>query len=158
MKKNLFIRVCYSCLAGPSLAPIWYTTQRSSATEIQLEWNALSLEQARGHITEYTVRYGQSVNNCTTVRSVSDSSVGHNQHSLLLNDLNPQSDYCAAIAASTTAGVGVYSEWIHITGMFGFVIPQLYIFCLVYKRKILFFAVSGIQNCYAMLNVSLNKF
>ncbi len=101
-------------LTVPSVAPQWTIIQRTSAMVIELEWMQLTLEESRGFITGYNIRYTESVHTCLLI-SDEFIIVTDNNH-LLLNELNPRLEYCIIISAITSIGNGVYSQWMLVQG------------------------------------------
>ena len=99
----------------PFLAPSWSIVHRESATEVQLQWTRLSLAASRGYITEYNIKYAQSINS-TCVFTENVTHIQTQQEQLLLTELNPKYEYCVSIAASTEMGIGVFSQWTLVEG------------------------------------------
>lgn len=101
----------YSIALVPTIAPFWTVIKRVSMTTIRLEWAELTLEESRGFVTNYTIKYSKlkdpSTNNCSSsfIESVT------NETELALNDLISSQKYCITIAAITGIGKGIYSEW-----------------------------------------------
>ena len=88
---------------------------RESATEVQLQWTRLSLATSRGYITEYNIKYAQSINStCVFTENVTHIQI--QQEQLLLTELNPKYEYCVSIAASTEMGIGIFLEWTLVEG------------------------------------------
>ncbi len=86
---------------------------RESATEVQLQWTRLSLAASRGYITEYNIKYAQSINNtCGNATHIQTR-----QEQLMLTELNPKYEYCVSIAAATEIGIGIFSEWTLVEGL-----------------------------------------
>ena len=99
----------------PSVAPKWSIIQRTSAVQVELEWTHLSLEESRGYITGYSIIYAESVYACSLTGD-EITVITDNDH-LQLNELNPRLEYCIRIAASTSNGEGIYSQWMLVQGM-----------------------------------------
>ena len=99
----------------PFLAPSWSIVHRESATEVQLQWTRLSLATSRGYITEYNIKYAQSINStCVFIENVTH--IQTQQEQLMMSELNPKYEYCVSIAASTEMGIGIFSQWTIVEG------------------------------------------
>ena len=83
---------------------------RISATSIRLSWQPLTPEESRGTISMYHVKYRPLAR--VTRRSLDDMSVVINTTdvAVTITDLDPRVAYAVAIAASTSAGMGNYSN------------------------------------------------
>ena len=129
-------------VAVPLSAPIWSLVQRISASEVQLEWNDLSLELSRGYIKAYTIKYtadSASNSSCSITGDVMTTET-QDEH-MLLTGLSPKSEYCVSVAASTAMGIGIYSRWTQVPGHY---LKVIVYFC--YMQNIFYFSLRE-NNC-----------
>ena len=91
-------------ITGPSVSPN-FTAIRDSATTIAVKWIPLTLEESRGFITNESISLSSSVYKCTLTEiiKVFDVTLSHKKE-LLLNQLQPTTDYCVSITTSTSEG------------------------------------------------------
>ncbi len=99
-------------LPVPSAAPTVGEIIRTSATEIQVQWSALSSDNTEA--ATYLVRYRplQSVQK----RNADDLStiVETNRTSFVISELDPRFAYAVSVAARNRGGVGNYSQEVTI--------------------------------------------
>ncbi|XP_030578221.1 immunoglobulin superfamily DCC subclass member 4 [Archocentrus centrarchus] len=91
----------------PSTPPQLYIAS-TSRTDIKVKWHPLSSEQSRGVVTQYRIEYS-TLDQADSVFSVE---VGGNETQFTLRGLQPSQTYRLRIAAGTTVGIGVPSEWV----------------------------------------------
>ena len=87
---------------------------RISATAIRISWEPLSRKQSQGIVNEYLIKYRPTDLNGRGKRNVDDLAVvvivpGTNTE-YTLEGLDQRRQYAIAVAASTSAGHGNYSE------------------------------------------------
>ena len=85
---------------------------REDATTGQVSWNLLTLDELGGFFDSYKVIYQELTrHSCadTDVESVTEAFSVTTDHAMITG-LNPTAEYCVGVAASTTAGVGNYSQ------------------------------------------------
>ncbi len=84
---------------------------RTSATVIMVSWSPLSLEDSRGDVIGYHIKY-RPLDRMVYRRNLDDESIVINTTSIELEirDLDPRLAYAVALAASTAAGMGRYSS------------------------------------------------
>lgn len=107
----------YFYILVPSVPPLWVETERVSVTTITLKWSALTLEESRGFVTKYTIKYRKMDNVSTCSVSIAIEAIETNGTQLVLNQLNSSQSYCVAIAAATEVGTGIFSEWLAVEGI-----------------------------------------
>ena len=87
--------------------PAIVSTNRTIATDIQVTWTQLTLEESRGFPTVYSVAYSPTeratcpqvdLETNTILTTSSENSL------LVISDLDPRLEYCVGIAANTVAG------------------------------------------------------
>ena len=97
--------------------PVISSANRISATDIQIAWTQLTLEESRGFPTIYLVAYIPTERamcpevdpETTTVLTTSSQN-----SQLVISDLDPRLEYCVGIAASTVAGTSDYSATVKV--------------------------------------------
>ena len=97
---NCFL-ICQVPLNGPKLVIAFWLNE----TTLNISWSPLSLLEARGFITHYTVsldplNYETKSNSKGMLRRA----VFDNHNTVLVGGLDPKQDYVVNIAASTIAG------------------------------------------------------
>lgn len=78
-----------------------------SGTKLGVSWDLLTPEEAWGFVTSYTVSYTKED---ARKRQRMDKTVPGTQNSLVIEDVDPNSDYSVLVSASTTAGMGKESD------------------------------------------------
>ena len=91
--------------------PKLISTNRTSAVTALCQWEALTLEELRGFLLHYVVKYSSSCN------YTHEDSINTTETNATLTSLNPHNLYCFKVAAATAKGVGDYSQWININGI-----------------------------------------
>lgn len=112
MQYMLFACCCRdlcSLVTVPQAAPQVGMVQRVSATTLMVSWSPLSLQESRGNVLQYHVRYRpldrpvrRNLDDGATIVNSSSSEV-------VITDLDPRLTYAVALAASTAAGMGAFS-------------------------------------------------
>ena len=101
-------------LAVPSIAPTVASVKRVSATTVILTWEALSLVESQGFLTDYKVAYiNTQRSGCPQIDRETTSttlSVDKESTQIVIKNLDPGLEYCVAIAASTVAGTSGFSD------------------------------------------------
>ena len=87
---------------------------RASPTKIEIEWERLSLEESRGHLTGYFISYAPSNVDCSVTGK--EMLVFTGQESLVIDDLSSRKEYCISLKASTVKGVGPTSNKLVVPG------------------------------------------
>lgn len=104
-------------LTAPTAPPTIGSVRRISATDIEVDWEALSPEESVGVVTSYLVRYRitddglsssgtrarRNADNLTTVIETTETTI-------VISDLDPRIVYAVSVAARTSAGVSNYSQ------------------------------------------------
>uniref|UniRef100_A0A8D0GYA7 Immunoglobulin superfamily DCC subclass member 4 n=1 Tax=Sphenodon punctatus TaxID=8508 RepID=A0A8D0GYA7_SPHPU len=89
----------------PSAAP-QLSLSSTTPTDIRVAWLPLPPELSNGRVTKYKIDY------CTLKEEqISSTEVGANETQITLYSLHPNKVYKVRIAASTSVGYGVPSEW-----------------------------------------------
>ena len=111
--------VCSQCfqfqlslfIAEPSIFPKNITTSRISPTEMVVSWIPLTLSEARGFITNYTVFYSPQVNRRKRQEpNTMQKTVSGDVNQTTIDDLDPNTAYDVRMSASTEAGASAFSE------------------------------------------------
>lgn len=95
-------------IPAPLIAPHNVTVVRTAPSSIEVSWLSLSLSEARGFVSSYTVAYQSGSNNFSL--SAMYMSVQGNQTTVVIDGLNPDLTYHVKVWANTSAGAGVASE------------------------------------------------
>ena len=84
--------------------------RRLSATSIEMSWDPISVEESRGIVIAFSVRYRKVER--VSRRNVDDIStvVETTNTSIIITDLEPDLRYTVSVAAKTSVGIGNYSE------------------------------------------------
>ena len=119
--------VCYVYCAVPSTSPSNVTEKSVGLTWIQVEWSVVSGREANGIIVNYTVEMSSALDNDTSTQYVisnTNNSTDVNATTLAfieaeiitfnITGLNISTPYMVRVAASTSVGIGPYSEWVDI--------------------------------------------
>ena len=91
---------------------------RLSSSQIIVSWQPLSLEEARGFITKYTVTAEPTTLTRRRQEGMLSVSVGHNATRAVLDGLSPFLAYSVSVSASTTVGTSSNNS-ITIVGALG---------------------------------------
>ena len=93
----------------PSVSPSGVRVERLTSTAMNVSWTLLTLEEARGFVTSYTVSYRKDEG---MAKRTTESVVvpGGEQSSVVIGGLDPGSSYLVSVSASTSAGTGEMSE------------------------------------------------
>ena len=83
---------------------------RLNDTHMNVSWELLTLIQARGHVTNYTISYQPT----GTVELETKVVVPGDQNSVVIGGLDPYQAYSVQVWANTTAGIGNTSETLTI--------------------------------------------
>ena len=93
----------------PSVSPSGVRVERLNSTAINVSWTLLTLEEARGFVTSYTVSYSKGEGQGR--RPVEELVVpGGEQSSAVIGGLDTGSSYLLSVSAGTSAGSGQMSE------------------------------------------------
>ena len=98
---------------APVSHPCDITVTRVSSTSAIVSWTPLTLSEARGFVTEYSVTYwreGSDSANGVTVR------VPGNESSVIVNNLDADSNYLFTVSAGTVEGASNVSDTIVFQG------------------------------------------
>ncbi|XP_072174378.1 protogenin B-like [Diadema setosum] len=103
----------YQCVktyeAAPSTWPEFSVTSESP-TSITVTWNEIPMNRANGVITGYAIAF-YAQGSLTYNRTEVDSHL----REFVLSDVMPNSNYSVKMAAKTSVGYGVYSDWVTVT-------------------------------------------
>ena len=82
-----------------------------NATSIQVIWTQLTLEESREFITSYSVASSTAERNtCSEMETNTIFTTGSENSQLIINNLDPNLEYCVGIAASTISGTSDFSN------------------------------------------------
>ena len=105
------------CLV-PVTGPHDIHVMRLSSSQITVSWQPLSLEEARGFITKYTVTAEPTTLTRRRQEGTLSVSVEHNATRVVLDGLSPNLAYSVSVSASTTVGTSSNNN-ITIVGALG---------------------------------------
>ena len=91
-------------------SPTKVVIERVNGSHMIVSWTGLTLVEARGHITHYTVYYWSASNRA----QVFNVTVAHNITRVVVSNLLPGVTYLVEIAASTSVGEGNTSVTIQV--------------------------------------------
>ena len=105
----VFLKAHLSPPLVPSVPPSGVRVERLNSTAMNVSWTLLTLEEARGFVTSYTVSYKKDEG---MAKRTTESVVvpGGEQSSVVIGGLDPGSSYLVSVSASTSAGTGEMSE------------------------------------------------
>ena len=102
----------------PSVGPSIINVTRTNGTTASLLWRPLSLEDSRGFVVNYTVKYSRKgdilcspPNTWTNATDLITNDVLY-----VVNGLFPDISYCVVVSANTNSGGGVYGPPLEIPG------------------------------------------
>ena len=97
---------------APQSPPPNVTSTRSSPTTASVEWDEIVLEDLRGWLESYEVKYESvtSEDQCATNTSSNTGTVSVDQETYKMTGLDPGLQYCVRVAGRTSAGVGPFSH------------------------------------------------
>ena len=75
-----------------------------------VEWDELSWEDKRGILLSYEIVYQSTLDSQCPVNDSYNETQSTKNESYTITDLDPGLQYCMAVAAKTSAGVGVFSH------------------------------------------------
>ena len=105
----VFLKAHLSPPLVPSVSPSGVRVERLNSTAMNVSWTLLTLEEARGFVTSYTVSFRKDEGMAKrTTESVFVP--GGEQSSVVIRGLDPGSSYLVSVSASTSAGSGEMSE------------------------------------------------
>ena len=108
----VFLKAHLSPPLVPSVSPSGVRVERLTSTAMNVSWTLLTLEEARGFVTSYTVSYREweGAGRRHVVETESVVVPGGEQSSVVIGGLDPGSSYLVSVSASTSAGTGEMSE------------------------------------------------
>ena len=108
----VFLKAHLSPPLVPSVSPSGVRVERLNSTAMNVSWTLLTLEEARGFVTSYTVSYREweGAGRRHVVETESVVVLGGEQSSVVIGGLDPGSSYLVPVSASTSAGSGDMSE------------------------------------------------
>ena len=104
--------ICY-VYPAPNIAPKNVAVVRVNGTHMNVTWGKLSLEEARGFITGYSVTY--DINDGRKKREVRSEFVGKDESYKLIGSLDIVKNYYVTVSTRTSAG-GVASDAVVVNG------------------------------------------
>jgi len=97
-------------LTGPEVSPTITDIQRTSPTTISISWTALTLIQAQGFVSNYTIKYHPALERRKRQQpNVMSKTIDVNVTSTTLENLDETSAYSVQISANNGAGSGVFT-------------------------------------------------
>ena len=104
---------CYPVFCtAPNIAPMNIAPQRINGSHMRVTWTPLTLAQARGFITRYSIQAIPT----GSLYAKKNQTVPGTHSTVIISDLDPQLDYCVRVWASTKAGVGRISAQACVSG------------------------------------------
>lgn len=103
-------------LLVPSVGPSIINGTRTSGTTASLQWVPLSIEDSRGFVVNYTVKYSQKSDILCSPPNTWTNATDLITHdvSYVVNGLLPHISYCVVVSANTNAGTGIYGPPLEI--------------------------------------------
>ena len=98
----------------PNTAPMEVSVSRINGTHMNVTWVKLTLEEARGFVTGYTIRYDTIA--LRRRRAVRMEVVDQEDSYAVIGGLGFTESYSITVSASSTAGEGIASEPILVYG------------------------------------------
>ena len=92
----------------PLTAPHSVRVMRVNPSSMEVSWQPISLAEARGFVSSYTIAYQSERNNFSL--SAMKISVPGNQTIVVIDGLNPDLTYHIKVWANTSAGAGMASK------------------------------------------------
>ena len=88
------------------MAPMGVNVTRTSAAVMVVSWITLSYSEARGFISHYTVAYSPltSGRNRQSAVTMSERVPGMDANNIVIQDLNPSTEYIVQVSATNGAG------------------------------------------------------
>ena len=101
---------------GPNIAPQNVRIRRSSATVLLVSWRPLTLAEARGFVSHYSVTYSPPILSGEVRRqaAMTQRVEGMDVNTTTIVGVDPDSVYHVIVSATTGAGPGVLSDIISI--------------------------------------------
>ena len=99
-------------ISGPSIAPKNVTISRPSPTVMMVSWIPLTLSEARGFISHYTVTYTPLTSNGRKRQAPDTMTVtipGMDANTARIEGLDPNTDYTVQVSATNGAGTSKQS-------------------------------------------------
>ena len=93
----------------PSLSPKNVSVKRISGSMIRVSWTSMTLSEARGFITHYTVAYLPSTSRSKRQESNTLYQTVRNSSETTIEGLDENIAYAVQVSASTATGAGGYS-------------------------------------------------
>ena len=96
----------YFVAAVPSMAPMSVNITRTSAAVMVVSWIPLSYSEARGFVSHYTVTYSPltSGRKRQSAVTMSERVPGIDANNIVIQDLNPSTEYIVQVSATNGAG------------------------------------------------------
>ena len=106
----------YSNLTAPSVAPQNVRVNRPSATVMIISWRPLTLAEARGFVSHYTVTYSPQIISGGRKRQAAMTEVvsGMDSNIVAIDGLDPDTVYNVQVSATTGGGDGVFGVIISV--------------------------------------------
>ena len=105
----------YTPIPAPDTAPKEVSVSRLNGTHMNISWVKLTLEEARGFVTGYTVRY-DNIESRRERREARVEVVPPESSYKVIGGLGFTESYSITISASTLAGEGIDSMAIRVSG------------------------------------------
>ena len=131
---NSLIHALLNHFAATSISPTNVSVKRISPTAMVVSWQPLTLTEARGFVSHYTVTYSPQIISGGRKKQVAMmvEVEGMDSNSTTITDLDPNTVYEVQVSASTGAGGGNFSEPIQATLFLkGIICVQVYCCCIL---------------------------
>ena len=111
-----YFLIFFFSLLVPSVGPSIINGTRTSGTTASLLWVPLSIEDSRGFVVNYTVKYSQKSDILCSPPNTWTNATDLITHdvSYVVSGLLPHISYCVVVSANTKAGAGVYGPPLEI--------------------------------------------
>ncbi len=131
------------------MSPTLLTATRIATTEMALSWEHLTLSEARGFITNYTILYYMTTDAKNRQRPNTMFTIVYGKtNSTTIYGLDKISEYLVQISANTVAGNGVLSMPVIVP------LPGINLDCLINKFLVICININNLikhslyTNCY----------
>lgn len=129
MSKLYILRISLTnhfMLLAPPIAPRNFTASRRVSSTILLFWVPLTLSEAQGFVTSYTVAYRQMTAGSSRTRQLGEGQVrAIRDNGTIVTGLQEDATYLVQVWANTAAGAGQRSRTVTIQPPTSLIVPTI---------------------------------